>query len=224
MGSYEELFAAIQAGDVEAAKGLVRTDPTVVSARTPEGVPALMMALYYAQNEIAELLASQRSEVDFFEAVALGQKDRVEESIGASRELIGQHASDGFTGLHLAAFFGHLELVELLLSYGADPDTTATGSMDVRPIHSAAAGRKPESIVPIVKALLSGGAGINRLQQGGFTALHAAAAAGNEELLRVLLGEGADAGTKTDDGKSAFDLAIQKGHELCAGILKAHSD
>jgi len=196
MGDHEELFAAIQDGDFGAVQELVQKD---------------------------QLLAAQRSEVEFFEAVALGRIDRVEELTRTSPGLIGQHAPDGFTGLHLAAFFGHAEVIEVLLSYGADPDAAATGSMDVRPIHSAAAGRKPESIVPIVQALLSRGVGINRVQKGGFTALHAAAAAGNENLLRFLLEQGADAGAKTDDGKSAFDLADEKGHELCAEILKAHS-
>ena len=223
MSDHEDIFAAIQAGDAGAVAELIAEDRAVAAARTPEGISALMLALYFAQGGIVGLIDAQLDDVDFFEAVALGRKDRVEDWVRTSSDLIGQHAPDGFTGLHLATFFGHSEIVELLLENGADPDAAATGPMNVRPLHSAAAGRKPETILPIVQALLSKGANINCAQNGGFTALHAAAAAGNEELLQFLIEKGADIAAKTDEGKGALDLAVEKGHESCAEILKAHA-
>lgn len=223
MSHHEDLFAAIKAGDAVAVEELIAVDKTVASARTPEGVSALMMALYFAQGGIVELLDAEVPEVDFFEAAALGRRNCVEAWVRTSPDLIEQHAPDGFTGLHLATFFGHPEVVELLLGHGADPDAAAIGSMNVRPLHSAAAGRKPESIVPIVQALLSKGADINRAQKGGFTALHSAAAAGKEDLLQLLIEKGADVTAKTDAGKSALDLAVEKGHESCAEILRTHA-
>ena len=71
MADHEALFAAIQSGDVGAVQELVGKDRTVASAKTPEGVSALMMALYFAQDAIVELLAAQRPEVDFFEAAKI---------------------------------------------------------------------------------------------------------------------------------------------------------
>ena len=150
MSDHEDIFAAIQAGDAGAVAELIAEDRAAAAARTPEGVSALMLALYFAQAGIVELIDEQLDEVDFFEAVALGRKDRVEHWVRTASDLVGQHAPDGFTGLHLATFFGHPGIVELLLGFGADPDAAATGSMNVRPLHSAAAGRKPEAIVPIV--------------------------------------------------------------------------
>jgi ankyrin repeat protein len=223
MSDQEDIFAAIKSGDSGAVAELIAEDRAVAAARTPEGVSALMLALYFAQGGIAEQIEAQLEEVDFFEAVALGRKDSVEDWVRTSPDLIGRHAPDGFTGLHLATFFGHPEIVELLLENVADPDIAATGSMNVRPLHSAAAGRKPEAIVPIVQALLSSGANINCAQNGGFTALHAAGAAGNQDLLQLLIEKGADVAAKTDAGKNALDLALEKGHESCAEVLKAQS-
>ena len=223
MSDHEAIFAAIKAGDAGTVEELIAEDRAVAAARSPEGVSALMLSLYFAQGGIVGLIDAQLDEVDFFEAVALGRGNRVEEWVRTSPGLIEQHAPDGFTGLHLATFFGHPGIVELLLGFGADPEAAATGSMNVRPLHSAAAGRKPEAIVPIVQALLSSGANINCAQNGGFTALHAASAAGNQDLLQLLIKKGADVAAKTDAGKNALDLALEKGHESCAEVLKAQS-
>ena len=46
---------------------------------------------------------------------------------------------DGFTPLHLAAFFGGADAVRAILARGADPDADADNPPGVRPIHSAAA-------------------------------------------------------------------------------------
>ena len=64
---------------------------------------------------------------------------------------------DGFTPLHLAAFFGGAEAVRAILARGADPDADADNPLGVRPIHSAAAVGDIES----VRALLEAGADPN---------------------------------------------------------------
>ena len=46
---------------------------------------------------------------------------------------------DGFTPLHLAAFFGGADAVRAILATGADPDADAENTFKVRPIHSAVA-------------------------------------------------------------------------------------
>ena len=77
---------------------------------------------------------------------------------------------DGFTPLHLAAFFGGAEAVRAILARGADPDADADNTFGVRPIHSAAAVGDHAS----VRALLEAGADPNVEQQGGHTPLDAA--------------------------------------------------
>ena len=55
MGSSGELFAAIEAGDVDAVRSVIAADATVATAPDAEGISALMRARYRsdAEHEIA---------------------------------------------------------------------------------------------------------------------------------------------------------------------------
>jgi ankyrin repeat protein len=224
MNRIEELFSAVKGSDLIRVRELIEADPDLLEARSPEGLSPLMIALYFGQTGIGDFLLSQMFEVSFFEAVALGRADYVEQLIRNSEECVSEFTPDGFTGLHLAAFFGQGEVVNVLLDYGANPNAVATGTTDVCPIHSAAAGRRPDSIVPIVQALLTYGARIDATQSGGFTALHAAAHSGNRALVRLLLEKGANAELRTDEGKTALDLAIEKADSVCIDLLNQYLD
>ena len=54
-------------------------------------------------------------------------------------------------------------------------------------------------------------------QAGGYTPLHQAAAAGLEELTRILLEAGADPSRLCDQGKTPADYARDRNHE---GVLQ----
>src|SRR5918999_4862822 len=60
--------------------------------------------------------------------------------------------------------------------------------------------------VPLSRLLLDAGADVNGQGEGGFTALHAAAANGDEDLVQLLLERGADATLLTAQGKRPADL------------------
>ena len=66
------------------------------------------------------------------------------------RPPIDERSADGFTALHLAAFFGRPEAVRLLLDRGADPNRWATGEPPVQPLHSAV-GRRPRGRRPAAR-------------------------------------------------------------------------
>ena len=85
---------------------------------------------------------------------------------------------DGFTPLHLAAFFGGADAVRAILATGFPADADAENTFGVRPIHSASAVGDHAS----VRALLEAGANPNVHQQGGYTPLHTAAHNDDAEL------------------------------------------
>jgi ankyrin repeat protein len=189
----EALFAAIRSGDVDALSALLAGDPALASARE-DGVSALLVSLYHRQDGAREALLAAGAEVGPLEAAALGDLARLDPDA---------RGADGFTALHLAAFFGGADAVRALLAAGADADADAENPLRVRPLHSAVASRDRES----VRALLEAGADPNVVQQGGFTPLHGAAHAGDAEMVRMLLEHGADRAATTDDGKDARALA-----------------
>jgi uncharacterized protein len=165
--------------------------------RDGQGLSPAMHALYRGETEEAESLVPDEPNV--FEAAAFGHAERLGELLESDPGLARAFSGDGFTALHLAAFFGHPEAVRLLLDRGADPNAVATSEQigPVQPLHSAAAAGGLDS----VRLLLEHGADVDARQGGGFTALHAAAASGDTELARLLLAGGADAAAKTDDGR-----------------------
>jgi len=70
-----------------------------------------------------------------------------------------------------------------------------------------------------VKMLLEAGADPNARQERGFVPLHDAAMNGNTALVELLLKHGARADAKTDDGKTARDMATERGHKELAEKL-----
>ena len=203
----QEMLAAVAAGDDAEIDRLLAANPAVAAARGPDGVSAVMQARYHGHAWAAERLADALTELDLFEAAALGRSDRVTDLVAASPEAVRAEAPDGFTALHLAAFFGQLEAAAVLLEHGAAPDAVAGNGSLLRPLHSAAAGGH----AAIVGLLLERGADPNARQQGGYVALHSAAARGDEASVRLLLEHGADPDLRTDDGRRPRDLATGDG-------------
>jgi uncharacterized protein len=106
--------------------------------------------------------------------------------IAAHRRDIDQPAPDGTTALHWAAQAGQRELVALLLSAGADPNTTSR--LGVPPLLPAVVRGDAAIVQALVRA---GGKGDVRLP-GGQTLLMIAARTGDPATLRVLIESGAD--------------------------------
>ena len=176
----------------------------------------LIAAVYSGdQARVDELLADD-PELDVFEASALGRVQRLEELLDADPGLVAAWADDGFTPLHLAAFFRHPDAARLLVERGALVDVVARNKeLEVTPLQSAAASREEETAA----LLLERGADPNVQQRGGFTALHAAAQNGDEPLAELLLVHGADRALTADDGRTAADFARDAGHDGLATRL-----
>lgn len=203
MGSSDELFAAIEAGDVEAARSLIEADATVATARDAQGVSALMRARYRLDAEIAGAILAAVPALDVFESAAFEDLDRLTELLQLDASLATAFSSDGFGALHLAAFFGKSDAARALLESGADVDTPGRGWMTGTPLHSAASANH----TGVATILLDADADPNARQSGGWTALHAAAMNGNLELVEQLLTHGADPEAENDDGATVLSLA-----------------
>jgi ankyrin repeat protein len=200
------IFDAIRQGDTERVKTLLSEDPSLASTRTPQGASPVLWAVYTRHAELAPLLLGDR-QPDFFEACALG--------IAAETNDVNAFAPDGFTGIGLACFFGHLEIARRLLDRGADPNLASNNDLHVAPLHSAVT----TGSAPMVRLLLERGANPNVQEGSGYTPLHTAAGHGNPEIIEMLVQAGADASRKAKDGKTPADVAQQYGYGEVAAKL-----
>lgn len=86
-----------------------------------------------------------------------------------------------FAPMHVACWRGDLEMMTMLLGFGADPNILGTGGMV--PLHCAAV----EGHASLVELLVRQGAYIDATDDDGNTALHLAAVRGRAEVVRKLL-------------------------------------
>lgn len=196
------VIAAIQAGHLEELKRLLAADPRLADERAENGVPAVLFALYFQRRDMAALLVDAGASLDAFIAAALGNTERLRGLLDTDSSLVRQWTPDGWTALHLAAFFGQPEAARLLLDHGADPLARSTNAMANLPLHAAAAARQSA----IVEMLLDAGTPVDATQHGGYTALHSAAQNKDRATLDILLARGASMDTPSDDGKTPAAL------------------
>lgn len=206
-----ELFAAIRGGDKAAVERLLESDRDLVDARDEKGLSPILAALYRGRSDSAAAILRRGPRLSVFEAAAAGDAARVREIVGADPALANGVAPDGYSPLGLAAFFKRREVVRYLLEAGADP-RPASREGRFAPLHSAVATDTGASDIEIVRMLLDAGADLNAKSQSGSTPLHTAAFTGDRASLNLLLKRGADPAIRNNDGKTAGDLATERGH------------
>jgi len=213
--SIEALVQAASQGDIETMKALLATNPKLAEETLPSGMSPLMAALYYGKQQSVEWLLDRGVTVTIHEAAALGDDETMNYMLNLEPQLLMQYSFDGWTPLHLAAFFGGYEAAKLLIERGADVNAPSTNSMRNMPIHAAAAGNRTN----LIALLLENGADPNVRQSGGWTPLHQAADHCDAELVRLLLRHGADPDAAQDDGKTARSIAEEKGYTEVLNVL-----
>ena len=134
--AHAELFDAIKAGELERVRALVSADPTLASARSATGESAILTAVYHRQKEIANLLVARGAMLTLFEACAAGELDRVERLVDSGAS-VNAYSDDGWTPIHLAAFFGHARVAELLIAHEADVRARSRNQTGNTPLHAA---------------------------------------------------------------------------------------
>jgi ankyrin repeat protein len=185
-----ELFEAIDSGDLDKVRAIVGEHPELASDRNDEGVSAVLAAQYRGQQEITEVLAAARGDLDMFEAAAVGHTDRLLALVNENRSLVNAWSPDGFSPLQLAAYFGRADAVGLLLNNEADVAPASKNKMKVHALNAAVAHRDPG----IVALLLEAGADPSAPQAEGVTPLMAAEAHDDDEIVGLLRKHGAAEG------------------------------
>jgi len=208
----EELFAAIREGDAERVSALVEADPALASARDEAGLSAVLTALYHRKPDVRDVLLASGPELDVLDAAATGRLDVLRLHIESDQDALAARSPEGFTPLHLAAFFGGAGAVRMLLAAGMPADADQENPNRVRPLHSAVAAGDHEA----AEALLDAGADPDAVQQGGYTPLLAAAHSDDAMMAALLIRHGADRTLAADDGRDPAAMAGERVAPLLA--------
>jgi ankyrin repeat protein len=168
MAEIETLIELVKAGELGKVRALLSENFLLASQRLATGESPLMAALYRGHHDIVDAVIDAGAEIDVFAAAATGRIADLRRT--TTDATVNAFAYDGWTPLHLAAFFGHLEAARLLLDAGADVNAVSQNSLANTPLHAATAGRHGD----LALLLLSAGAGGDVVDAGGYTPLQIA--------------------------------------------------
>jgi ankyrin repeat protein len=190
------LHQAIQAGDVDQVKSLLRegADPNEVG---PRGLSAVDLAFWMdcqRDSEILEVLLDAGGQLE----------PDAPWPLPVSR-------------LHLAATFGHADLARLLLELGTDPNQRGRNG-ETALLMAARGGHRA-----LQRVLLGYGADVEIPDAGGGTAVTWAVERGHGDVVRDLLEAGAPVGyTSAETNQTLLHLAALGGHLGIVRTLLTH--
>lgn len=210
-----DVVAAVQQNDLVALRGLLKADPALANARTPQGLSLLQLACYQRFQPGIDALLAAGAQPDAWAAAALGDAPRLRALVEADRNVLEAPGPDGFPALHLAAHFGHVEALRALLDLGASPGLVGGPPLANTALHAALAGRQREA----ARLLLAAGAPVDAPDHGGNTPVHLAAAVGDEEIVALLDQMGADLDARNAKGQTPYDLARERDDARLAAYL-----
>jgi ankyrin repeat protein len=215
-----ELMKASRDGNLAAVKRALDRGADV-NYSTEKGKTALMYAASKGHTDTVKLLLEHGAQID--KQDNFGTTAIIVAATAAktkTAEYLEQHGADpthkdssGGSALSNATFFGHTDTVKALLSH-ADQ----LGKKDADELMMIASGL---GYLEIVKVLFDHGIDVNARGIKQHTAVMAAAAFNKADVVKWLLGKGADPALKDEDGLDAFDVARENNN---AEALKTLTD
>ena len=185
----EDLWLAICEGDHASVESIVDERPDLARGRTDEGLPWTLAAVYRGHPGVADLLLRHGAELDPFTAAALGRTDQLKVMLDRGGAALQELSPDGWTPLHLAAFFGHRETAAMLIDRGADMAARSDNEIANTPLHAALAGGRGA----VAELLVERGADVNAVANG-LRPLDIAAGREDQEMETYLIAHGAERG------------------------------
>lgn len=211
----DEVFKAIDIADMAALKDILDKNPKLASCHSNDGMSAVLFSLYINQPSITSLILSFKPDLDIYDLAALGGAAQISAVIATNPKIIHEYNGVGFTALHIASYFGHADIVTLILENDGDVDKLTMDGSDLTALQSAVSNLKYDA----VDALLKFNPNVDVRMLGGFTPLMTAAALGSKELVLKLIKHDADITLVSDDGRDASAFALSAGQNEVVDLL-----
>ena len=207
--STNSLFRCIEEGKADCLGHLVEAGVST-NAVNEDGMTPVMLAAFEGDKDCIEVLIEKGFDVHkktplhgtaLHAAASMGHSEISKILISSEVDVNPQRLPDLATPLHLAAMYGRVHCVNMLIFSGATVD--AVNSNQETPLCVAAS----QNYVQVAISLIQSGAGINHPSRDQITPLHDAAGWGNTKLAELLITSGADVETSDSLGCTALHHA-----------------
>eukprot|EP01060_Flectonema_neradi_P013063 TRINITY_DN1984_c0_g1_i1.p1 TRINITY_DN1984_c0_g1~~TRINITY_DN1984_c0_g1_i1.p1 ORF type:complete len:502 (+),score=83.02 TRINITY_DN1984_c0_g1_i1:34-1539(+) len=203
------LFRCIEEGKADCIRHLVEAG---VSTNTvnEDGMTPVMLAAFEGDQDCVEVLIEKGFDIHkktplhgtaLHAAATMGHSEISKLLVSNNVDVNPQRLPDMATPLHLAAMYGRVHCVNLLIFSGATVD--AVNSNQETPLCVAAS----QNYVQVAISLIQSGADVNHPSRDHITPLHDAAGWGNTKLAELLITSGANIQTKDSLGCTALHHA-----------------
>lgn len=210
---YTALHYALSNGHLGVIEELVKVGKASIGGRSSSGATPLLLAVGSNNASTVKKLIELGAKVDGNEVVPKDLASlRAQINVpndnpfekGTQLGLYFAFAAD-FSPLHLAAHMGECKMIEVLVEMKANVDSRDIEGLT--PLGRAICEQKVEAVKILIKR-----ANVNTKSNMDETPLHIAATIGNEEIVKLLLANGAQRGLKTKDGETEVSLAKKYKH------------
>ncbi|GBO07023.1 Ankyrin-1 [Araneus ventricosus] len=217
------LHDAASEGAVEVVKILLEKKAKI-NARAVDGSTPLHLAVYSGHGNVVKVLIENGANVNIADyknrtaielAVAHGKLEIVKMLSELERVSIHDKANDGFSLLHIAAQFGHLNIMKHLIQKGAD--IKSENDAGSKPIHVAAR----EGHKDIVQFLIDLDPTSKQLTADSKTVIHYAVLGGHD-VLQFLIDRKFDINASSRIGYLPIHIAVETNNENILKILLHH--
>lgn len=213
--SRDPIFALLEGDDPSSLIKAIGDDRELHRLKDEEGASLILHCLYNGYEAAQNALLALGPVLTLHEAAALGREDVIRENLAKVPWAIDNLSPDGWTALHLAAFFGRYPVVSALLDAHADANVWSRAFIRNYPLHSACAGAHTQCALALIPVTTD----LDAKDNNGYTPLMLAASHGLRDVVGDLIAEGASPRLRSSAGKTARDIAIECGHESIATIL-----
>jgi len=177
-------------------------------------------------QQSAEPPAAKAPDISIYDAANDGNIEAVKQHIAAGTD-VNVKDKVGGTPLHRAAYWGHKEIVELLIDNGADVnaerhETVRVPADKITPIHEAAYAASEatyKTYLEIMSILIAAGADVNAKVPFN-TPLEAVIRL--PEIVELLIANGVDVNTRDSRNRTPLDRAIAFKQPETADLLRKH--